>query len=171
MVGQISFLCVPGLAHTPAAFAVVAHGIGVCRYNGRAALPGLVLILEMDGNYEQLFRCWWRYMRVPHGKASRVGRIYEALLQYDLQRTGPTRGIAGARIDGCDRGAALAHGWPARAQPGLATGCLLVLIRRSGLRSCPAAETRLRPVISSRSRRRRHLARLRLHLRGGALFS
>ena len=54
LTGQVSELTFPSLAHTPAAFAVIGMAAAFAAIV-RAPLTGIVLILEMTNNYEQLF--------------------------------------------------------------------------------------------------------------------
>ena len=54
MTGQVSELAFPSVAHTPAAFAVIGMAAAFAAIV-RAPLTGIVLILEMTNNYEQLF--------------------------------------------------------------------------------------------------------------------
>ena len=146
MVGQISFLCVPGLAHTPAAFAVVGMASAFAAIVG-APLTGIVLILEMTGNYEQLFpllvACMVAFLTAER---LRVEPIYEALLQYDLQRTGAHAGQYAEHVmmDVTVEPHSPMDGRRVR-NLGLPRGCLLVLIRRGGREIVPGGETRLRP--------------------------
>ncbi len=80
----------PSIAHTPAAFAVIGMAAAFAAIV-RAPLTGIVLILEMTNNYEQLFpllvACMIAFLVAErlHNKP-----IYEALLEYDLERTGFT---------------------------------------------------------------------------------
>ncbi len=87
-VGQITHQISPGLAPEPAAFAVV----GMAAYFTaivRAPLTGVVLIMEMTGNYSQmlplLVSCFSAYVVTELLKDL---PIYEALLERDLLRGG-----------------------------------------------------------------------------------
>lgn len=88
MTGQVGSLGFPVLAQTPAAFAVVGMAAAFAAIV-RAPLTGIVLILEMTNNYQQLFpllvACMIAFLVAErlHNKP-----IYEALLEYDLQRSG-----------------------------------------------------------------------------------
>lgn len=144
LVGQMASVLTPGLAGAPAAFAV----IGMAAYFTavvRAPLTGVVLIVEMTANYEQMFAlavaCLMAYV-----VAERLGDtpIYEALLRRDLRFAGEAGEIEddltivhkviepGSMLDG--RRLRHAH-FPA--------GCLLVMIRRAGREIVPDGETRL----------------------------
>lgn len=87
-VGEITHALAPAVAPQPAAFAVV----GMAAYFTaivRAPLTGVVLILEMTGNYGQmlslLVSCFSAYIVAESLKAL---PIYEALLTRDLLRGG-----------------------------------------------------------------------------------
>jgi CIC family chloride channel protein len=143
MTGQVSGLALPSIAHTTAAFAVIGMAAAFAAIV-RAPLTGIVLILEMTNNYEQLFpllvACMIAFLVAErfHNKP-----IYEALLEYDLERTG-----------------FIAH--PQAAEPvsmelavephspmdghrvrnlGLPEGCLLVMVNRGGREMVPAGDT------------------------------
>lgn len=85
-VGLVTHQIAPGLAPQPAVFAVV----GMAAYFTaivRAPLTGVVLILEMTGNYSQmlslLVSCFAAYVVA---EALKTLPIYEALLERDLVR-------------------------------------------------------------------------------------
>lgn len=144
MTGQTGSLLFPALAHTPA-FAVVGMAAAFAAIV-RAPLTGIVLIIEMTGNYEQLFpllvACMIAFLVAErlHNKP-----IYEALLEYDLERSGyvehPEAGepvtmnlaveahssLDGRRVADLD----------------LPADCLMVLIVRGGREIFPAEHTRL----------------------------
>jgi CIC family chloride channel protein len=112
-----------------------------------APLTGVVLILEMTGNYEQLFpllvACMTAFLMAER---LRVEPIYDALLQYDLQRTGVHAGQQAEHVmmDVTVEPHSPMDGRRVR-NLGLPQGCLLVLIRRGGREIVPGGETRLRP--------------------------
>lgn len=82
--GQLSGLFFPELGTTPAAFAVVGMA-AMFTSIVRAPLTGIVLILEMTGNQEQLFvlilACLISYLVAEH---SGNKPIYESLMEEDL---------------------------------------------------------------------------------------
>lgn len=87
-VGQIAHALWPAIAPIPAAFAVV----GMAAYFTaivRAPLTGIMLIIEMTGNYHQmlplLVSCFCAYAVAEYLKDL---PIYEALLERDLKRGG-----------------------------------------------------------------------------------
>jgi CIC family chloride channel protein len=86
-VGEITQSIIPSAVPTPAVFAVV----GMAAYFTaivRAPLTGVVLILEMTGNYEQmlplLISCFFAYAVAEYMKDL---PIYEVLLERDLLHT------------------------------------------------------------------------------------
>jgi CIC family chloride channel protein len=84
--GQVSAFAFPELGTTPAAFAVVGMA-AMFTSIVRAPLTGIVLILEMTGNQEQLFAlilaCLMAYLVAEH---ARNKPIYEALMEEDLSK-------------------------------------------------------------------------------------
>ncbi len=90
IVGQFDHLMFPALAPTPAAFAVIGMA-AVFVASVRAPLTGIVLILEMTGNYSQLFplsiACLISYLT-----ATLLGSlpIYDALLEIRSKTTVPS---------------------------------------------------------------------------------
>lgn len=146
MVGQISALWLPALAQTPAAFAVVGMASAFAAIVG-APLTGIVLILEMTGNYQQLLPLLVACM-VAFLTAERfhVEPVYESLLQYDLERTGVHRKSHAEHVmmDVAVEPHSPMDGRRVR-DLGLPQGCLLVMIRRAGREIVPGGETRLRP--------------------------
>lgn len=141
-VGQMSFFLFPDLAPTPAAFAVA----GMAAYFSavvRAPLTGIVLVLEMTRNYEQLFpllvACMIAYIVADRMNAQ---PIYDALLQYSIEQRGLTSQSAAeptlrefvvepeSFMDGC-----------AIRDLGLPEGCLLVTINRAHQEIIPHGDT------------------------------
>ena len=111
----------------------------------RAPLTGIVLILEMTANYDQLFAlciaCLGAYL---FAEAVEDRPIYEALFDYDLHRRGHGAGSAepvrvfisvhhGSRMDG-----------RRITEVGMPRGCLVVAVERVGRELLPAAELVLR---------------------------
>jgi len=86
LFGQISIQLFPNASPTPAAYAVVGMA-AMFTSIVRAPLTGIVLILEMTGNQEQLFAlilaCLIAYLVAEHVKSA---PIYDALLELDLKK-------------------------------------------------------------------------------------
>lgn len=84
LFGHISALLFPGIGTTPAAYAVVSMA-AMFTSIVRAPLTGIVLILEMTGNQEQLFAlivaCLVAYLIAEH---ARCKPIYDELLELEL---------------------------------------------------------------------------------------
>lgn len=142
-VGEVTHLLFPHLVPIPAIFAVV----GMAAYFTaivRAPLTGVVLIIEMTGNYAQmlplLVACFCAYL-VAEGLGELP--IYENLLERDLMRGGalpdPTRPLVlelevepGSPFEGCEV-----------REIGLPPGCILVSCRDGNREWIPTAGTRL----------------------------
>jgi CIC family chloride channel protein len=142
-VGDLTNLLMPATVDHPEAFAVV----GMAAYFAaivRAPLTGIVLIVEMTNNYQQmlplLVACFSAHL-VADVMGDRP--IYEALLDRDLRRSGTVDELQGTLIlelivqpDSRFEGKRVK-------ELGLPPGCILVT-RRQGLReSVPTANTRL----------------------------
>lgn len=143
-VGKLSYRFFPSATGSPVAFAVV----GMAAYFTaivRAPLTGVVLILEMTGNYllmlPLLAACFMAY-----GVADMLGDrpIYEALLERDL-----LRGQENPELDETllleltvQPGAPF-EGKRVR-ELGLPAGCLLITLRRGLQEEIPTADTCLR---------------------------
>lgn len=145
-VGQISALGLGGSQQETAAFAVV----GMAAFFSsvvRAPLTGIVLILEMTANYEQLFplliACLTAYL-----VAEQFGDkpIYEALLDGDLRRgSGVVPEVKEpVLVDIVVEPDSSMDGRQVR-DLGLPAGCLLVTVKRAGREIAPSGQTRLRP--------------------------
>jgi CIC family chloride channel protein len=146
-IGQITHFLSPAIVPQPAVFAVV----GMAAYFTaivRAPLTGVVLILEMTGNYEQMLpllaSCFCAYAVAEYMKDP---PIYEALLERDLLR----RGGASASnqhepfvVDFEVEPGAPFMGSEVR-ELGLPSGCILVRCYLDGQEWVPTAETRLDP--------------------------
>ncbi|MBK9924086.1 MAG: H(+)/Cl(-) exchange transporter ClcA [Anaerolineales bacterium] len=142
-VGKVAVLVVPSANVTPAAFAVVgmaAYFIAIVR----APLTGVVLIIEMTGNYEQmlplLISCFFAYAVAEYLKDL---PIYEVLLERDLLHEGdqanPTQPIV---MDFTIQEGAPFDGKPVHAL-GLPAGCILVRCSNGRREWVPKANTRL----------------------------
>jgi chloride channel protein, CIC family len=142
-VGQLAHQLAPAAVPEPAVFAVV----GMAAYFTaivRAPLTGIVLILEMTGNYEQmlplLVTCFCAYAMA---EALKDIPIYEALLERDLSRAGDEVLLKEPIVIDfeVERGAPFA-GQAVRSL-GLPAGCVLVRAVESGREFVPTAFTRL----------------------------
>lgn len=142
-VGQVSHLLFPHLVPVPAIFAVV----GMAAYFTaivRAPLTGIVLIIEMTGNYAQmlplLLACFCAYL-VAEG----LGEIpiYENLLERDLMHGGVTPDPKEPLV----LELAVEQGSPFEGREvrelGLPPGCILVRCRNGSQEWIPTAGTRL----------------------------
>ena len=89
LFGHVSALMFPSVGTTPAAYAVVGMA-AMFTSIVRAPLTGIVLILEMTGNQEQLFAlciaCLMAYLIAEH---ARCEPIYDSLLDLELQKDQP----------------------------------------------------------------------------------
>lgn len=143
--GEVAGWFSPALAPQPAVFAVV----GMAAYFTaivRAPLTGILLIVEMTGNYEQmlplLVSCFCAY---AVAEALRELPIYESLLERDLARNGPATGhgepmvvdiivepdspFAGRRVQAL----------------GLPPACVIVRCLHDGRELVPTAQTLIEP--------------------------
>ncbi len=142
-VGEVTHLFFPHAVPIPAIFAVV----GMAAYFTaivRAPLTGIVLIIEMTGNYAQmlplLVACFCAYL-VAEGLGELP--IYENLLERDLMRGGALPDSKeplvlelevepGSPFEGCEV-----------RELGLPPGCILVSCREGSKEWIPTASTRL----------------------------
>ena len=145
MTGQLSGLAFPSIAHTSAAFAVIGMAAAFAAIV-RAPLTGIVLILEMTNNYEQLFplliACMIAFLVAEHLHNK---PIYEALLEYDLERTGYSEHPQAAEpvtMELAVEPQSSMDGKRVR-DLGLSQGCLLVMVTRGGQEIVPSGDTRL----------------------------
>lgn len=146
-IGQIAHNVAPDVAPVPAAFAVV----GMAAYFTaivRAPLTGIMLIVEMTGNYSQmlplLVSCFCAYTVTEFLKDL---PIYEALLERDLKRGGDSHHlkepvVAEFIVQPKSRFAGL----EVRAL-GLPAGCILVHCSDGKREWVPKANTRLEPYM------------------------
>ena len=86
LFGHVSAAMFPNAGATPAAYAVVCMA-AIFTSTIRAPLTGIVLILEMTGNQEQLFAliltCLVAYLVAEHARSL---PLYDALLEFDLAK-------------------------------------------------------------------------------------
>ncbi|MGH8070776.1 MAG: H(+)/Cl(-) exchange transporter ClcA [Candidatus Entotheonellia bacterium] len=142
-VGNLTHLLLPGMVDHPEAFAVV----GMAAYFAaivRAPLTGIVLIVEMTNNYQQmlplLVACFSAHL-VADAMGDRP--IYEALLDRDLRRSGTAEELQGTLVLELIVQADSPFEGKRVKELGLPPGCILVT-RRQGLREAvPTANTRL----------------------------
>jgi CIC family chloride channel protein len=143
-LGRVVGMASPDLGR-PETFALLGMGAFFAS-SVRAPLTGIILILEMTANYEQLFAlsivCLTAYLVAERLKDR---PIYDALLEYDLARSGegpaedePTQVVVsvmhGSELEGKLLKSA---GFPARS--------LVVLVTRGGKELVPRGDLELRP--------------------------
>ncbi len=142
-IGEIGHTLLPNIVPIPAVFAVV----GMAAYFTaivRAPLTGIMLIVEMTGNYSQmlplLVSCFCAY---AIAEALQDIPIYEALLESDLQRGGGISPLQDpAVVDYTIQANAPFVGLPVRSL-GLPSGCILVRCSDGKREWVPKASTRL----------------------------
>ena len=142
-VGQVAKMIVPSANVVPAVFAVV----GMAAYFTaivRAPLTGVVLIIEMTGNYEQmlplLISCFFAY---AVAEAMKDLPIYEVLLERDLHHDGSGTNLAQPIVmDFTVQEGSPFEGKLVRAL-GLPAGCILVRCANGRREWVPKANTRL----------------------------
>jgi len=144
-IGQVAHRLVPEVAPVPAVFAVV----GMAAYFTaivRAPLTGIMLIVEMTGNYSQmlplLVSCFCAYAVAEYLKDL---PIYEALLERDLRRSGSDSLLK----DPVVMDFILQTGAPFAGREvrnlGLPSGCILIRCSDGKREWVPKANTRLAP--------------------------
>jgi CIC family chloride channel protein len=142
-VGELTHLLMPGAVIHAEAFAVV----GMAAYFAaivRAPLTGIVLIVEMTNNYEQivplLVACFSAY-----AVADALGDlpIYEALLERDVRSDRATPELHGTMILELSIQTHAPFAGLSLRELGLPPGCILVLLKRGLHESVPTADTRL----------------------------
>jgi CIC family chloride channel protein len=142
-VGEITQLIIPSAVPVPAVFAVV----GMAAYFTaivRAPLTGVVLIIEMTGNYEQmlplLISCFFAYAVAEYLKDL---PIYEVLFERDLLQAGDPQKFTKPVVmdftvqEGSPFDGEIVHAL------GLPSGCILVRCSRGKREWVPKANTRL----------------------------
>src|SRR5262249_48303076 len=142
-VGFVSQRVLPHAVEHPETFAVV----GMAAYFSaivRAPLTGIVLVVEMTGNYSLVLPLLAACL-TPYGVAAflRDRPVYEALLERDLLRSQERPALAGTLL----LELTIATGAPFDGQRvrdlGLPAGCVLVTLRRKLEERVPTAESRL----------------------------
>jgi CIC family chloride channel protein len=145
LVQRVTVLAWPGLADLGPAFAVLGMAAFFAS-SVRAPLTGIVLILEMTGDYQLLFplsaACLVAYLMA---EMLRDRPVYDALLERDLARSGfagpgpePTNVTIGIQHDSAAAGRTIR-------EVGFPPGCLVVGVERRGRSLLPTAGTRLEP--------------------------
>ncbi|NTU82183.1 MAG: H(+)/Cl(-) exchange transporter ClcA [Chloroflexales bacterium] len=144
-IGDLAHLVAPAAVPQPAVFAVV----GMAAYFTaivRAPLTGIVLIVEMTGNYNQmlplLVACFGAY-----AVAELLGDlpIYEALLQRDLRRSGVAHAVHAPMVLELEVEPGAPFAGRTIRELGLPPGCIIVRCRDGGREWVPTAATRLEP--------------------------
>lgn len=143
LVGRLGAYVLPEVAATPAAFAVVGMA-ALFSASVRAPLTGIVLIVEMTHNYEQLLALLVACLVAYLVAEERCKPIYEALLEKDLHESG-AEGLShaepilhdfvietGSRMDG-----------KLVKDLDFPEGCLLVSVKRSGNEFVPKGKSKL----------------------------
>ncbi len=146
-VGIVTGRLFPGSVPDPGAFAVV--GMGACfAAIVQAPLTGIVLILEMTGNYAQmlplLVACFVAYIVAEWLGAS---PLYEALLQRDLARRGVSLHAAEPVVVEVEVREGAPFAFRRVRDLGLPPGTVLVRCREGEREWIPTAETVLTPHV------------------------
>lgn len=144
-VGQVMHLLMPTLVTQPEVFAVV----GMAAYFAaivRAPLTGVVLILEMTGNYWQLLplmtACFCAYLVAEHLQDI---PIYERLLERDLSRSGIQPSAEQPIVVEVEVQPGSSFAGKMVRELGLPAGCILVACRNEHHSFIPTAATRITP--------------------------
>lgn len=144
-IGQIAHASWPAVVPEPAVFAVV----GMAAYFTaivRAPLTGIVLIVEMTGNYNQmlplLVSCFCAYAVAEYLKDL---PIYEALLERDLIRDGSHISLKEPMVTDLTVEADSPFAGRLVRDLGLPAGCVLIRCIENGHEFVPTALTRLEP--------------------------
>ncbi len=144
-VGEVAHLIFPAAVPIPASFAVVGMAATFTAIV-RAPLTGIVLIVEMTGNYNQmlplLVACFCAY-----AMAELLGDlpIYEALLQRDLHRNGVAHTLHAPMVVELEVEPSSPFSGQQIATLGLPPGCIIVRCRDGARESIPTATTYLMP--------------------------
>ena len=144
-IGQIAHSAWPVAVPEPAVFAVV----GMAAYFTaivRAPLTGIVLIVEMTGNYNQmlplLVSCFCAYVVAEYLKDL---PIYEALLERDLSRDGSHVSLKEPMVTDLVIETDAPFAGRLVRDLGLPAGCVLIRCLENGREFVPTALTRLEP--------------------------
>ena len=143
--GDLTQRLAPAVVPQPAVFAVVGMA-ALFTAVVRAPLTGIVLIVEMTGNYNQmlplLVACFCAYA-VAEGL--RDLPIYEALLQRDLRGGGLAHALHKPIVVEVEVEPGAPFAGRMVRQLGLPPGCIIVRCRDGGREWVPTAATRLEP--------------------------
>lgn len=144
-VGQIMHILLPGIVTQPEVFAVV----GMAAYFAaivRAPLTGVILIIEMTGNYWQLLplmtACFCAYLVA---ESLRDLPIYERLLERDLSKSGIEASPEQPMVVEMEVQPESHFAGKLVRELGLPAGCILVACRDEHHSQIPTANTRLTP--------------------------
>jgi CIC family chloride channel protein len=144
-IGQVAHIAWPTAVPEPAVFAVV----GMAAYFTaivRAPLTGIVLIVEMTGNYNQmlplLVSCFCAYVVAEYLKNL---PIYEALLERDLSHDGSHVSLKEPMVTDLMVEADSPFSGRLVRDLGLPAGCVLIRCLENGQEFVPTALTRLEP--------------------------
>jgi CIC family chloride channel protein len=139
----IAHALAPSLLPQPGIVAVV----GMAAYFTaivRAPLTGIVLIIEMTGNYEQmlplLISCFCAYAVAEYLCSL---PLYEALLERDLRRSEQTHALAEPMVLELEVESGAPFDGKIVRELGLPPGCILVRVRARGREWIPTAKMRL----------------------------
>lgn len=143
-IGQIAHHLVPGLVTDPAVFAVV----GMAAYFTaivRAPLTGIVLIVEMTSNYDQMLALLVACL-ISYAVADALGDrpVYEALLERDLARGLEKPSLEETLLLEVSVGHRSVFDGRRVQDLRLPPGCILVTVRRGAREYVPSGATRLR---------------------------
>lgn len=149
VIGEGIATLIPSLQPHTTAFAILGMA-AIFAGSVRAPLTGIVLIIEMTGNYQQLLALGVACLIADlTAGALRDRPIYESLLEADLHRKSPINepsdrpSAPRAIYVGVQRGSAMAGS--AVRNCGLPPGCLVVTVERGGREVLPGAELVLHP--------------------------
>ncbi len=144
-IGQLMQFLLPTIVTQPEIFAVV----GMAAYFAaivRAPLTGVILIIEMTGNYWQLLplmtACFCAYLVAEHLQDV---PIYERLLERDLKRNGIQASTEQPIVVEMEVQPESAFAGKLVRELGLPAGCILVACRDEHQSVIPTANTRLTP--------------------------
>ena len=146
LVGQVGEAWLPNISGEATAFAVIGMGAFFAA-SVRAPLTGVVLIMEMTANYEQLLAlliaCFAAYWVAEHMNSK---PIYEDLLARDLRRADPDVVQHGEPIlmDIVVESDSELDGRRLK-DSGLPKGSLIVTVTRAGEEIVPSGSTELKP--------------------------
>ncbi len=142
-IGKLGHFLFPAALEHPETFAVVgmaAYFAGIVR----APLTGIVLIVEMTGNYSLVLSLMVACL-VAYGVADFLGDlpVYEALLERDLQRSTARPELEGTLLVDFTVGPGAEFEGKMVRELGLPPGAILVSLRRGLSTQVPVATSRL----------------------------